>query len=163
MIVQLVSHNVHKSSHLLHPFLENHKNIHSSIICVQEIPWGKICNTISSSDPHGTPVIGTSLHPSFVCIHHSFPNNTTPSVATYVHKSLLPSSPTLFTTETIEPSMVVVLLQRSRKEPIYFYNIYNNQNDDVLTWLYNTPDLPTVWALVSDFNLHSPMWDDTST
>lgn len=104
----------------------------------------------------------TTLHPSFTCIHHSFPNNATPSVSIYTHHSLSPSSPSLFMMPLSEPSIVVILLQRAGKQPIYFYNIYNNQAGDALTWLHNTPDLPPAWALAGDFNLHSLVWDENS-
>ena len=174
-LVNIVSHkhmrylfqNVHKSRKTVHDLLDSRRNA-IDIMFIQEAPINFVRKVPSATNPEGDDLVGPVIHKAWVCVDRrlAFPNS---AIAIYVNKRLT-SSYQLFPVErpNIHQDVLFLHLKHNflKGHDFTVSNVYNRPgtcNAAVSSFMEALPSFPDLAVVKGDFNLHSPIWDDTVT
>ena len=174
-LVNIVSHkhmrylfqNVHKSRKTVHDLLDSRRNA-IDILFVQEAPINFVQKVPSATNPEGDDLVGPVIHKAWTCVDRrlAFPNS---AVAIYVNRRLT-SSYQLFPVEkaNIHQDVLILHLKHNflKGHDFTVANVYNRpgaRNAAVSSFMEAIPSFPDLALVEGDFNLHSPIWDDTIT
>ena len=171
--VNIVSHkhmrylfqNVHKSRKTVHDLLDSRRNA-IDILFIQEAPVNFIRKVPSATNPEGDDLVGPVIHKAWVCVDRrlAFPDS---ALAIYVNRRLT-SSYQLFPVERSNIHQDVLFLRLKHNflkgHDFTVGNVYNRpgaRNAAVSSFIEALPSFPDLAVVEGDFNLHSPIWDDT--
>lgn len=155
--IPILFFNVHCSTSLIELLLSEPLFKDILILCIQEPPFGIICNIPSTENFEGVPYKGMPYNPNW---HIFLSDENHPHTATFICcscDSLLPISHLDIITS---PDFQLISLSFPKR--IYFLNCYFKPSDDSsLTYLEShTHLLPkSLICTGGDFNSHLPKWD----
>ncbi|KAF8675619.1 hypothetical protein AX14_005072 [Amanita brunnescens Koide BX004] len=159
--------NVHKSRKTVHDLLDARRNA-INIMFIQEAPINFVRKVPSATNLEGDDLLGPVIHKAWICVDRrlAFPNS---AIAIYVNKRLT-SSYQLFPVERPDIHQDVLFLRLKHNflkgHDFTVSNVYNRpgaRNVAVSSFMEALPSFSDLAVVEGDFNLHSPIWDDTVT
>ncbi|KAF8666342.1 hypothetical protein AX14_006482 [Amanita brunnescens Koide BX004] len=157
--------NVHKSRKTVHDLLDSRRNA-IDILFIQEAPVHFIRKVPSATNPEGDDLVGPVIHKAWVCVDRrlAYPDS---AVAIYVNRRLT-GSYQLFPVErpNIHQDVLFLRLKHNFLKGYDFTvsNVYNRpgaRNMAVMSFMEAVPLFPDLAVVEGDFNLHSPLWDES--
>ncbi|KAF8644682.1 hypothetical protein AX16_008342, partial [Volvariella volvacea WC 439] len=120
-----------------------------------EAPYGFLKTITSAINKLGDDYHGLPIHPAFKLIETSDPFSR---VAAYTSRRLVQAKITHHHKTVNHPDLMLISI-KSNGERLYFLNIYNNEEDHVLSYLLSHPNLPPLTIIMGDFNISDERWD----
>lgn len=155
--IPILFFNIHQSSSLVELLLSKPLFKDILILCIQEPPFGIICNIPSTKNSKGVPYKGTLYNPNW-CIF--LPDENHPHMATFIHHSCDSLMPISHLDIITSPDFQLISLSFLKK--IYFLNCYFEPSDNSsLTYFESHVHLlpKSLVCTGGDFNSHLPEWD----